>query len=88
MLRIRPTIDLEARGLTGGCLTIARTLQYYGAMIADTGGVAFNVELEQLSIEGRSERWADIGVTKDCMQDKIRFDDFQVISGGYNRPPA
>jgi hypothetical protein len=88
MLRIRPTIDLEARGLTGGCLIIARTLQYYGAMIADTGGVAFNVELEQLSIEGRSERWADIGVTKDCMEDKIRFDDFQVISGGYDRPPT
>lgn len=56
MLRIKPTIDLEARGLTRGCLTIARTLQYYGAMIGDTGGVAFSVELEQVSLEGRTEK--------------------------------
>lgn len=42
--------------------------------------------LEQISLEGRIEHWSDLGLTKDCMEDKIELDDFQVIAGGYNRP--
>src|SRR3954451_16512619 len=39
-LRINPRIDLAARGLMGGALVIARTLQQHGAYIGDNSGSA------------------------------------------------
>ncbi len=89
MLRLKLSdSDLVARGLTGGCLAIAKTLHHYGGMIGDTGSVPFHIGLENLVLEGRAERWADIGVTYNCMQNKVFFSDFEAIQGGYDRPPA
>ncbi len=92
MLRIKPQIDLSARGLTGGCLAIAQGLQYYGGVIGDTGGHDYanilTVDLENVGLDGETGRWSDLGVTSDCMSGKVSFDDLEVIQGGYDRPPS
>jgi hypothetical protein len=82
ILRIRPGIDLRARGLSGGCLYIARALQTYGAVVGDTGGVAMEIKMEN---EGSSRSWADLGVSTNCFEGKISLSDFQVIRRGYRR---
>jgi hypothetical protein len=87
VLRIRPDIDLAARGLTGGPLVIAKMMQDYGVVIGETGGVALNVKLENLDIEGRSENWTDLGVTSNqVFNGYLTLDDFVVIEPGYHRP--
>jgi hypothetical protein len=83
ILRIKPGIALRARGLSRGCLHIARALQTYGAVVGDTGGVAMEIKLENL--EGRSRSWTDLGVSTNCFEGKISLSDFQVIRRGYHR---
>jgi hypothetical protein len=83
ILRIRPGIGLRARGLSRGCLHIARALQTYGAVVGDTGGVAMEIKLENL--EGSSRSWTDLGVSTSCFEGKISLSDFQVIRRGYHR---
>jgi hypothetical protein len=84
ILRIRSRIDLKARGLSQGCLEIARALRTYGAVVGDTGGVAMEIKLANLA--GRPQSWADLGVSADCFRGKIDLSDFEVIRRGYHRP--
>jgi hypothetical protein len=86
VLRINPSIDLNARGLSPGCLQIARALQTYGAVVGDTSGVAMEIKAENLAVEGRPESWSDVGITNSCFQGRITFNDFEVIARGYHRP--
>ena len=87
ILRIKPSVDLRARGLADGALVIATAMQKYGVVIGDTGGVAMEIKLENLTVEGRSQSWADFGITSaDMFQGKLTFDDFEVIQPGYHRP--
>jgi IPT/TIG domain len=87
ILRIKPEIDLQARGLTGGALVIATAMQEYGVVIGDTGGVAMGIKLENLTVEGRPESWADLGIASAHMfQGELTFDDFVVIQPAYHRP--
>jgi hypothetical protein len=86
ILRIKPSIDLMARGLRAGPLVIARAMKRYGVVIGETGGTAMSVKLENLAAEGRTERWSTLGVTSMALEGKLTFDDFVVIRAGYHRP--
>jgi hypothetical protein len=86
VLRVKPAVNLSARGMSVGCLEIAMALQRYGAVIGDTGGVAMAIKVENLDVEGRIESWSTFGVSTSCFQGKLTFDDFEVIARGYHRP--
>jgi hypothetical protein len=86
ILRIKPTVDLLARGLRGGPLVIARAMKWYGAVVGETGGTAMSVKLENLAAEGATESWSTLGVTANAFEGKLTFDDFVVVRAGYHRP--
>jgi hypothetical protein len=73
-LRIRPGIDLEARGLTGACLAVARTLQENGTYLGDNSGSTTKIKASQASV------YAGTNLTEDCMEGKVSFDDFEVVA--------
>ena len=50
LLRIKPSVDLSKRSLTGAALVVAKALKHFGAIIGDTGGVA-TLKVER-SLEG------------------------------------
>jgi hypothetical protein len=85
IFRIKPAVDLRARGLSGAALVIAKAMQDYGVVIGDTGGVPMSLKLEALETEKRKERWSQQGLTKDSLS-AIRFDDLECIKLGYHRP--
>jgi hypothetical protein len=85
ILRIKPGVDLQARGISGAALTIARAMQTYGAVIGDRSGVPMALKLENLSIEGFTDDWPPLGISADSLS-AIRFDDFDCVSLGYHRP--
>jgi IPT/TIG domain len=80
IMRLKPSIDLRARGLTGGPLVIARAMKRYGVVVGDTGGNAMTLKVENLAAESRAESWATLGVTSRAFAGKISFDDFQVVA--------
>jgi hypothetical protein len=86
IVRVKPGIDLTTRGLSSGCLAIARSLQRYGAVIGDTGGIPMAIKVENLAVEGRSESWSTFGVSTDCFKDKVSFADMEVVTADYHRP--
>lgn len=76
-LRVSPTVDLEARGLTGAALAIARTLQQNGAYIGDNSG-----SRTQLKI-GPPEDYVGTNLTENVFQGKLFWDDFEVVQPGW-----
>jgi hypothetical protein len=84
VFRIKPTVDLRARGLQGPALVIATAMQRYGVVVSDQGGVPMALKLENLAAEGRSQRWADIGIQAKSLS-SVTFDDFQCVKLGYHR---
>jgi hypothetical protein len=85
MLRIKPGVDLQARGISGAALTIARAMQTYGAVIGDRSGLPMALKLENLLVEGSPAAWPSLGIMPDSLM-AIRFDDFECMSLGYHRP--
>lgn len=75
-LRIKPTVDLEARGLTGYALALARTLQQNGAYIGDNSGSATQIKLSQ------PDRYTGTGLTTDVFKGKLTWADFEVVTEG------
>ena len=76
LLRIRPAVDLPARGLTGAALVIARNLQSYGCIIADGGSSrAATVRLERAD-------WASVGINKDSLS-TLSWKDWKFVRAGY-----
>jgi hypothetical protein len=55
-LRIRPTVDLTALGLSRQALVIARALQNYGIYLGDSSGTTA-LKLEGTLAEGRGQLW-------------------------------
>ncbi len=55
-LRIDPSVDLDALGLDGEALVIARALQEYGFYIGDSGGTTA-IKLQNTYAEGRGQLW-------------------------------
>jgi hypothetical protein len=84
VFRIKPTVDLRARGLQGAALVIATAMQQYGVEVSDITGVPMALKLENLAAEGRSQRWADIGIGPKSLS-SVTFDDFQCVKLGYHR---
>ena len=78
-IRIDPAIDLRARGLTGACLAVARTLQENGGYIGDNSGSSTQIKASQ------GQRYSGLNLTTDCMKGKVSWDDFQVVQKGWAR---
>jgi hypothetical protein len=75
-IRLKPSIDLKARGLTGAALAVARTLQQNGAYIGDNSGSSTQIKASQASV------YAGTNMATDMFQGKISWDDFEVIAKG------
>ena len=76
-LRIKPSVDLQARGLTGAALAIARTLQQNGAYIGDNAGGVTQVKI------GPPEDYVGTNITTDAFKNKITWNDFEVVQPGW-----
>jgi len=84
VFRIKPAVDLRARGLRGPALIIARAMKRYGIVVGDQTGVPMALKVENMAAEGRSARWADIGIHPKSLS-ALSFDDFHCIKLGYHR---
>lgn len=84
VFRIKPTVDLRARGLQGAALVTATAMQRYGVVVSDQAGVPLALKLENLAAEGRLQRWADIGIGPKSLS-SVTFDDLECIQLGYHR---
>ena len=73
-IRLKPSIDLKARGLTGAALAVARTLQQNGAYIGDNSGSATQIKASQASA------YVGTNMSTDMFRDKISWDDFEVVA--------
>jgi hypothetical protein len=71
-IAIRADVDLVGRGLTGGALVLARTLQTHGAYIGDNSG-------SSTQLKGQSGGYPGTNVTTDCLKGKVTWDDFVVL---------
>jgi hypothetical protein len=80
-IRIAPGVNLVSRGLSGGALVIARTLQQHGAYIGDNSGSAATLKGAQ-SARGYVP-YAGTNVTADCLKGKISWKDFEVVKAGW-----
>lgn len=76
-IRIKPSIDLKARGLTGAALAIARTMQQNGAYIGDNSGSATQIKASQ------PHHYLGTNLTTDALKGKITWNDFEVIQRGW-----
>jgi hypothetical protein len=76
-IRIRPDLDLEARGLTGAALAIARTLQENGAYIGDNSGSSTQIKASQ------PHNYTGTNLATDALKGKITWDDFEVVPRGW-----
>jgi hypothetical protein len=76
-IRIRPDVDLAARGLTGAALAVARTLQENGAYIGDNSGSSTQIKASQPGA------YTGTNLTTDALQGKISWTDFEVIPRGW-----
>jgi len=85
IFRIKPSVDLQARGLRGPALVIARAIRRYGIVIGDRSGVPMALKLENLRAEGRRVRWSDIGIDAESLS-ALSFSDLECIKLGYHRP--
>jgi hypothetical protein len=84
VFRIKPSVDLNSRGLKGAALVIATAMQRYGIVVGDTGGVPMSLKLEALETEKRKERWSEVGLDQNSFS-AIRFDDMECVQLGYHR---
>jgi hypothetical protein len=76
-IRIRPDVNLAARGLTGACLAVARTFQENGAYLGDNSGSSTQIKASQPAA------YLGTNLTTDCMKGKVSWDDFEVVQRGW-----
>jgi hypothetical protein len=80
-LRISPSVELDALGLDGEALVIARALQTYGFYIGDSGGTTA-IKLQNTYAEGRGQLW---NVRADALCDLPFTPEYwDVIAEGYD----
>jgi hypothetical protein len=75
-IRIKPSIDLVARGLSGYALAIARTMQQNGMYLGDNSGSVSQVKMSQTS------HYTGTGLTTTSLKGKITWNDFEVVTPG------
>ena len=85
-LRVRPDVDLEALGLRGAALVVARALQEYGVLVGDRSGDAANLKVEGCVAEGRGLCWT--GLLEEDSLEVLPFTPslWEVLVPGYGRP--
>ncbi|HYO30824.1 MAG TPA: hypothetical protein VER37_09630, partial [Thermomicrobiales bacterium] len=76
-IRIKPSVDLEARGLEGAVLAIARTLQENGAYIGDNSGSSTQIKASQ------PHNYVGTNISTDALEGYITWNDFEVIEKGW-----
>jgi hypothetical protein len=76
-IRIKPSIDLAGRGLTGAALAVARTLQQHGTYLGDNSGSTTQIKASQPHV------YTGTNLTTDVFKGKITWDDFEVIPKGW-----
>lgn len=76
-LRIKPSVDLAARGLTGAALVIAKTLQQNGTYIGDNSGAATQLKI------GPPSDYVGTNLSTNVFSGKISWTDFEVIQPGW-----
>ena len=59
-LRIKPSVDLAAKGLAPAALTVATALQKYGAVVGDKNSGKVALKLENTVAEGRGWLWKTV----------------------------
>ena len=76
-IRIKPSVDLKARGLTGAALAIARTMQENGAYIGDNSGSSTQIKASQ------PHNYTGTNVTTNALKGKVFWNDFEVVQRGW-----
>lgn len=72
-LRIKPSVDLKARGLSGYPLALAKTLQENGAYLGDNSGSTTQIKLSQ------ADHYTGTGLSTDVFKGKITWNDFEAL---------
>jgi hypothetical protein len=75
VIRLKPSVDLDALKLSPAARVIARALQKYGAVVGDNSGTGNNLKL-QANVD-----WSGI-LNKDSLR-RIPWSDFVFVKGGY-----
>jgi hypothetical protein len=78
VIRIKPSVNLNGRGLSNSALVIARALQDYGCMVGDNSGAG-----NRLKLELNEEAWKDLGLTYDALS-QIPWSNWEFVKGGYD----
>jgi hypothetical protein len=73
-IRLKPSINLRARGLRGAALAVARTLQHNGAYLGDNSGSSTQIKASQAAV------YAGTNMATDMFKGKISWKDFQVVA--------
>ena len=81
-IRINPSVDLSSINLSPEALTVAKTLQKYGAVIGDQSGGPISLKLENTVAEGRGQLWAGT-LTSNALAE-IPLSSFEVVRLGYD----
>jgi hypothetical protein len=76
-LRLKPSLDLGARGLSGATLALARTLQENGAYIGDNSGSSTQIKV------GPPGDYTGTNLAIDAFKGKLTWDDFEVVQPGW-----
>lgn len=76
-IRLDPNVNLVARGLSGACLAVARTLKENGAYLGDNSGSSTQIKASQPA------RYLGTNLSTDCMRGKVSWNDFSVVARGW-----
>jgi len=79
-IAVKPSVDLAARGLTGGALAVARTLQEYGCYLGDNSGASSTLKGEQAT--STYSPYAGTNLSSTCLS-KLTWADFVVLPRGW-----
>jgi len=79
-IAIKPTVDLAARGLVGGALAVARTLQEYGCYLGDNSGASSTLKGEQATAQ--YSPYAGTNISPTCLS-ALSWTDFVVVQQGW-----
>ena len=81
LIRIKPSVNLDALGLSSAGLMVATMLQTYGAIIGDQSGASMVLKVENTVAEGRGQLWT--GVLAITALSAIPIEDYEIIQLGY-----
>ena len=85
VLRIKPSVNLDAKGLSPAEKIIAKAMQDYGCMIGDNeGGTANSIKLER---NRPDKTWASVDSSLSLhglSSIPFNFENYEFIKGGYD----